>query len=75
LSAKADALEIASKRKRKVFKRKKSGAKEQVAASAQTLKKSTLPLPILRQTPTTSTLLKVPFWIPELLIRLLEKKV
>jgi hypothetical protein len=35
MSNKADALEAATKRKKKVFKRKKSGAKEQVAASAE----------------------------------------
>jgi hypothetical protein len=35
MSDKADALEAATKRKKKYFKRKKSGAKEQVAAFAE----------------------------------------
>jgi hypothetical protein len=71
MSDKADALKAATKRKTQDFKRKKSG---KLLPLQNTLRHSTLPLLLLRQTPTTSTLFQLPFWIPELLALLSEKK-
>jgi hypothetical protein len=68
MSDKADELEGATKRKKKDFKRKNLVQKRKLLTLQKTLRHSTLPLLLLRQTPTTSTLFQVPFWILELLV-------
>jgi hypothetical protein len=74
MSDKADALEAATKRKKKISSERNLVQKSKLLPLQKTLRHSTLPLLLLRQTPTTSTLFQVPFWIPELLDLLLEKK-
>jgi hypothetical protein len=74
MSDKADALKAVTKRKKNDFKRRNLVQKSKLLPLQKTLRHSTLPLLILRQAPTTSTLFHVPFWIPELLVLLSEKK-
>jgi hypothetical protein len=70
MSDKADEVEAATKRKKKKSSERNLVQKSKLLPLQKTLRHSTLPLLLLRQTPTSSTLFQVAFWIPELLEQL-----